>query len=865
MSINDFVILPGSKTGTSVKLKVKNVLELKLEKVQLELENKEMEKKLHQLQSNMSREKEERRERSSGYRWQSGQAGPLGIQPQVWSQNKENVVKVSSGKVKLKILKEQIHEPMKQPFIHKMANFAIPEKPKMKGKACGQCEAKNALLVCLECGEDYCGSCFARVHQKGALKLHRMIPLQAKTRVSVGKLEATHQFMKYFNPDESKENHEQKKANSKNQFMSDISSSLLMSTGNAEEVSTVPTGAVSENQNGGLLLYGTFDEEESAESFQEALTQWRNGGHEHKKEQNSDEAQPESMGVCEVQTHLTILRKPVKIEFKEESLNYMEKLWLQKHRRMPVNQISGIQADEFRPKHNLMNEPDEALSGGERGGDDDDDDLIVEDMKKYWTALFRAEKFYTVHENLESALKIEVLSDSCEEDLDESCNSVAMEVGSTKLRNEQRKRKSDAVPENQKDTISDFLPEPAASVTSKTSLNSASTSDKKDLFIPHDRSSVPVKENSKVSSARTSTVNHERSYTDCIHSSTEETVFSRPHESAVTEKESIKTKTYRRSLSACMSPEKTFDLLKLGSNEPSLMTRSLKNNTDSLEFNSFHTSKSLILPVTTEASVLLQEVALREKPTLTQYQGLEGFFILHTNSKQVRLDSVPSPFSDCSSTNSTSVSGKGCWFRDTSLSEYADDSVVQDVLQSELSRSSSSLELQNLCAGVSSWTLMHRSPTDNSFQRLLSGNIPSSKSMKSDDICCTHSQTRPRNLITRPLSRAATEISKIECIDVTEQNDPLLEYTADQQALAGLENELKSHTDLQEKLYSFTSEDLSAFSRHSKKISENITDFHNNLEIKYHSRVDIYRDYDESHTDEEEETLRDKQEVIALR
>uniref|UniRef100_A0A674JXJ0 B box-type domain-containing protein n=1 Tax=Terrapene triunguis TaxID=2587831 RepID=A0A674JXJ0_9SAUR len=496
---------------------------------------------------------------------------------------------------------------MKQPFIHKMANVAIPEKSKMKGKACGQCETKNALLVCLECGEDYCGSCFARVHQKGALKLHRMIPLQAKTHVSVGKLEATHQFMKDFNPDESKKNHEQKIAN-------------------------IPTGVVFENQNGGLLLYGTFDEEESAESFQEALTQWRNGNHEHKKEQNSDEAQPESMGVCEVQTHLTILRKPVKIEFKEESLNYMEKLWLKKHRRLHIFVLNSLR------------------------------------------------------------LSVDI----------------------------------------------QFV-----------------------LFC-------------LVSSARTSTVNHERMYTDCIHSSTEETVLSSPHESAVTEKESIKTQTSRRSLSACMLPEKTFDLPKLGSNEPSLTTRSLKNNKDSLECNSFHTSKSLILPVTTEASVLLQEIALREKPTLKQYQGLEGFFILHANSKQVTLDSIPSPFSDCSSTNSTS----GHWFRDTSLSEYADDSVVQDVLQSELSRSLSSLELQNLY----------------SLQRPSSANIPSSKSMKSDRNCCTLSHTRPRNLTTQPSSRAATEISKIECIDVTEQNDPLLEYTADQQALAGLENELKSHT-----------------------------------------------------------------------
>ncbi|XP_067392654.1 zinc finger B-box domain-containing protein 1 isoform X2 [Emydura macquarii macquarii] len=840
MNISDFVILPGSKTGTSVKLKVKNVRELQLEKVQLELENKEMEKKLQQLQSNMSKEKEERRESSSGYRWESGQAGPMGIQPQVWLQNKENVVKVSSGKLKLKILKEQIQEPMKQPFIRKMANVAAPEKPKMKGKTCGQCETKNALLVCLECGEDYCGSCFARVHQKGALKLHRMIPLQAKTHVSVGKLEATHQFMKDINPEESKVNHERTKANSKNQLTSDISSSLLsMSTGTAEEVSTTPTGAVFETLSDGLLLYGTFDEEESSESFQEALAQWRNGNHEHKKEQNSYEAEPESVGVCEVQTNLTILRKPVKIEFKEDSLNYMEKLWLKKHRRTPVDQIPGLQADEFRSKQELMNEAYDALSGG-KGDDDDDDDLIVEDMKKYWTALFRTEESDAVPENLESALKIEVLSDSCEEDLDESHNSVVMEVGSTQLSNE----KSGTVPENQKDTVSDILSEQVADVTSKTSLNSASTADKKDLLIPCDRSTVPLKEISKVLSARTSTVNHERICSDCIHSSTEEIVLSSCHESAVTEKKSIKAKTYRRTLSAYISPEKTFDLPKLGSNEPSSVMKSLKDNKDSL---------------------LLKEIALREKPTFTQYQGLEGFFILYANSKQVTLESIPSSCSNCSSTNnSTSVSGRGHWIRDTSLSEYADDSVVQDVLQSELSRSSSSLGEQNLCAGVLPQTLMHRAATDNRFQRPLLANIPSSKSMKCGHIHCTLSQTKPRNLTIQPLSRAVAEISKIECIDVSEQNDHLLEYTADQQALAALENELKSHTDPQEKLYSLPSEDISAFSRHSKKISENITDFCSNLEIKDHSRVDIFRDCDESQTDDEEEILRDKQQVKAL-
>ncbi|KGL92819.1 Zinc finger B-box domain-containing protein 1, partial [Charadrius vociferus] len=144
MNINDFVILPGSKTGTSVRLKAKTVRELQLEKVQLETENKEMEKKLRQLQSNMSREKEERR-KSSAYRWKSGRAGPMTIQARVLSQSKANN-KVSSGKVKLQILKEQIQEPVKEPLNDEMANGVAHEKSEVKGIASGLCEIKSVLL-----------------------------------------------------------------------------------------------------------------------------------------------------------------------------------------------------------------------------------------------------------------------------------------------------------------------------------------------------------------------------------------------------------------------------------------------------------------------------------------------------------------------------------------------------------------------------------------------------------------------------------------------------------------------------------------------------------------------------------------------
>lgn len=34
--------------------------------------------------------------------------------------------------------------------------------------------------MCSECGEDYCVGCFVRFHQKGALKRHRMVPVQVR-------------------------------------------------------------------------------------------------------------------------------------------------------------------------------------------------------------------------------------------------------------------------------------------------------------------------------------------------------------------------------------------------------------------------------------------------------------------------------------------------------------------------------------------------------------------------------------------------------------------------------------------------------------------------------------------------------------
>ncbi|NXQ54515.1 ZBBX protein, partial [Anthoscopus minutus] len=144
MNVNDFVILPGSKSGTSVRLKTKTVKELQLEKAQLETENQELEKRLRQLQSDMSREKEERR-KLGAYHWKSGQAGPRMTQARAVAQNNENRKKVSPEKVKLQVLKKEIQEPVKKP-LKPGRDVVAHENLGVKGMACGPPKSKGGLL-----------------------------------------------------------------------------------------------------------------------------------------------------------------------------------------------------------------------------------------------------------------------------------------------------------------------------------------------------------------------------------------------------------------------------------------------------------------------------------------------------------------------------------------------------------------------------------------------------------------------------------------------------------------------------------------------------------------------------------------------
>ncbi|XP_014794280.1 PREDICTED: zinc finger B-box domain-containing protein 1 isoform X1 [Calidris pugnax] len=554
-----------------------------------------------------------------------------------------------------------------------------------------------------------------------------------------------------------------------------------------EELSTESTCTGLENQDKGLLLNGTFNEEESAKSFQEALLQWRKGSRDHKEQLRASEVLPESVGICEVQTNFTVMKEPVHIEFKKDGMSYMEKLLLKKYRRTPVDQISGSCVKDSRPVQTLSEH--QAVTAEEEEGDDDVDDLTVEEVKRYWTSVFREQVPNTVSESAESSLKIEFLDDSYGKDLEESSDFLLMEARATG-RNKQGK----AEPLKQ-----------------------------------YERNPVYSKE-----------VSQEK-MVDC----------SRLERNAV-QKESIELKAMRRSLSSCELPEKFSSPTELISNKYLIDTQLQKSNKDSQEPDGVCNSPSLVLPVITKSSL---DVAKRQKFLSTQYWGLEGFFV-GANCKGVTLE-AHSPLCADSGPMGSSIlfPGDGNWVTERSLSEYADDSVVQGVLESQLNRLPGGLETPNktspLVAGRSCLGNDSRRPwSTNVLHGKLSGNCP------------TNTQPRPKSSPVCSL-RVNTEIPENKCVDITKQDEDLWEYIADQEALLTLEKELLSYAG-PEKHYSLTSEDVTSPSRHSEKMYRNPTDFHQNLELKDESRVDTLRDWDESQVDHEEEILEDKQQVLAL-
>ncbi|KAB0373878.1 hypothetical protein FD755_014134, partial [Muntiacus reevesi] len=724
-----------------------NAQELRMEKVQLELENQEMEKKLQEFQSTRNKEKEERG--SSGYHWKSGQVGKLGNQSYMMSQNKGNVIKFSAGKVKLKLLKEQLQGPVKQPLNYKMANSSESNKPKIKGKVCGQCEKKAALLV-----ED---------------------PATKKEECA--------------NPRD-------------------------------KPLCEVP-----------------FSEEASAQSFQKVLSQWRTGHHDDNETQNLHAAKSDSLEECEVQTNLKIWTEPLTIEFKEDSLSYMEKLWLKKHRRTPLEQLQHMLPDTFIPQCKTTGETQ--CSQSENGEDSD-----VEDIKMQSPDLFLSIEELNI-ERPEPALKIVELDDTYEVEFEEPGNAVPYKV-----------ELADA-DSQQSHTFRDY--QNAFLYENDIHQHHVFTKRKSDLFHLHlSNNSFFCKDNSKAgtSHADFDTFVDPDAYTPAIEKLEENSFCERN-----LKEEGIDIESNKKHDDSHITLESKDSLPSTDLEKPCIKEKLSQEDKKSLEFSNLHERSNFEDSKTTESPLLLQEVALRSKPITEQYQGLERFFVFDKNE---RFNLLPSHSLECSSSNTRiTIAGDREWIPDHSVSACADNTVALGVLKFSQKLSARRTQLK----------------TGQISQRPSTANLPLSNSVKRSSSCFSSSHPRSRSAVAQSLSKTASEISEIEYIDDTDHDEPFLGDTDDQQTLDSLEkelNELRNLADPSEKLYSLTSEELPALNNHLLNTSQTTLDFLKasgarglcGLEEQSSSEKDTgiqsLLTVSESSTDKEEEDFLDKQHVVTL-
>ncbi|XP_006890453.1 PREDICTED: zinc finger B-box domain-containing protein 1 [Elephantulus edwardii] len=828
MNTKDFVVLPWGKPGNSVKLKYKDVRELKVEKVQLELENQALEKKLRELDS--ARNKEGDKRESNGCHWKSGQVGKLSNRSHMMPQNKGNVIKLTTGKVKLKLLKEDIQEPVKQPLYDKMTNSENATL-KRRGKVCGQCENKAALLVCLDCGEDYCSGCFAKIHQKGALKLHRTALLQAKSQVLSSVLDIAHRFIKDVNPEEPK-----RKNNSTKEIRNNHHKLTFPQDSSSEVKFTTSTPAEFTNQEGGFLCEGSFDEAASARSFQEALNQWRAGNQEARERQNFCAAKPESMEACEVQTNLKIVREPLEIEFKEDSLSYVEKLWLKKLRRAQHDQLSNMQSED-----NLIHS-NKTTSGEQFSSNGSDKESHVEEAKVPSPAFYLlVEELKLVR--LDPSLKIVELDDTYQGGSEEP-GEVPYKV---ELPNTDHKRSVTPY-----DYQNNNFPN-ENSIFQHWAFNKEKTDFFNFWLTNH---SSYHKDNSEAVGT-SNTDFHSITDADVDSPAIEKIKVNSFGERNVSDGD-VDGDNSQTSADSCIPLESKNTFSSIGLEELSTKAKITQDIKESLDFSNLHEKPNSQDSKMSKSPLLLEEVALRKKPR-TEFKKL---FVFDANES---LTSLPSSHVKLDSSSiGITLSADREWIPEHSVSSYADDASVLDVLQSTYDPSS-----------------VRRQPTiGQASQRPSTVNLPLSRlRTTSSSVLSSSSCLLPRSAAAPSVSRAALEIAEIEHIDVPDPNGPFLDNMADQQTLENLQKELsqlRRRADPSEDPYSLSSEELAAFSSLAPDISETTGDFLQALswrgpcgvEEQSSSRKDTeipsVPEFSGSSTEEDEEVFLDKQLVMTL-
>ncbi|XP_005720601.2 uncharacterized protein zbbx isoform X2 [Pundamilia nyererei] len=350
MNLNDFVVLPNNK-AKSVKLNARNLQELQMETTTLASESREIEEKLQRLKDSISKEKAERGH-SQRIKWASGECGSMTSNSLSYGSKKDKeskLQKLSAGKLKIRVLKDE-------------ELTAPPQPPPLPTQTARKSRLRRTM--CAECTENYCVGCFARFHHKGALKFHKMIPIQTDLQTRVSTRDVVNSFQKQTDPSSyystspnpnpgttpsSRQQNESPGKRTEAEENPDCGKMLVRSDGEEKKV------GITEDDNKGFLpslLKGEYNEEESARSFQEALKLWRG-----KNDGVWIPARPVSVSAMATQTALPPDREaegqrrggggervPVKVKFTKNSLTYMDRLLLKKHRRTPVEIYPSSQA-----------------------------------------------------------------------------------------------------------------------------------------------------------------------------------------------------------------------------------------------------------------------------------------------------------------------------------------------------------------------------------------------------------------------------------------------------------------------------------------------------------------------------------------
>ncbi|KAG8511469.1 Zinc finger B-box domain-containing protein 1, partial [Galemys pyrenaicus] len=569
----------------------------------------------------------------------------------------------------------------------------------------------------------------------------------AKSQILSSVLDAAHKFIKEVKSNEPKEGDHSVRVISKSQHKS--KSPLLQRRSSEVEVSTPRRGECTKSGDM-LLCEGTFNEETSAQSFQEALNQWRIGRHDDDKKHNLHAVKADSLEECEVQTNLKIWREPLKIEFKEDSLSYMEKLWLKKYRRTSPEQLRNMLPDTFLTPCKTINETQ--CSQNENNEDSD-----VEEIKVQHHALFLPLEELKI-ERPEPTLKIVELDNNYEEELEERRHVVPYKVEL-------------AVEENQPSWNFLLFLSTYESCTFHDYQNNflcendflqhhVFTKGKTVLHLHQSNNSSYCKDNT---TAETS--NFDSNVDPEIYSSATEKSRENSNSEGNFNEKSIDKEKNEISDDSCMPFENKGPLPMIDLEESPIKKKVSEDIEESLEFSNLHERPNIESSKTAES-----------KPINEHYQGLERFFVFDKNE---RLDSLPSHSLECSYSSATiTIAGDREWIPDQSINPYADNAVGLSVLMNAKNTSSNTTQQKIDKSG-------YRLP-----QKPSAANLPLSNSIKNNSSCLSSSHSRSRNVAVRSLSRAASEISEIEYIDITDNNEPFLDGTAEQETLDSLEKEL---------------------------------------------------------------------------